>query len=82
MENKILDIKNSALADIEKVNDTKDLENFRNLYLSRNCELTNIKKSLKDLPQDLRPKIGALANQVYVEIEKIANEKYEFLYKK
>ncbi len=73
MEEKILAIKNSALELIEKANNSKDLEEVKNTYLSRSSELNNLKKGLKDVPVELRPKIGALTN----EVANILNEKIQ-----
>ncbi len=80
MENRILEIKNSAVVEIEKINNGKDLEEFRNKYLSRNCELNNLKKGLKDVAQELRPKIGALVNEVFSELEAMADRKHQEFY--
>ena len=80
MEQKILEIKDNALKEIEKVSDMKSLEEVKNKYLSRASELNNLKKGLKDIPAELRPKIGALTNQVSKEIETLVNEKQEEFY--
>ena len=45
MEEQILKIKQLALADIEKAQNTKELEEVKNKYLSRSSELNNFKKS-------------------------------------
>lgn len=80
MENKILGIKNSATTELEKINDSKGLEEFKNKYLSRSSELTNLKKGLKDVAVELRPKMGALVNEVFTELEKLAEAKYQNFY--
>ena len=83
MEQKILEIKDNALKEIEKASDMKSLEEVKNKYLSRASrasELNNLKKGLKDIPAELRPKIGALTNQVSKEIEALVNEKQEEFY--
>ena len=49
MENKINEIKNLALAEIEQITDLKSLEVVKNKYLSRNSEFNNLKKGMKDL---------------------------------
>ncbi len=82
MENKILEIEKEALSKLEELTNLKDLEEFRNKYLSRNSELTNIKKSLKDLSPELRPKIGALSNKVFQNLDNLANQKKDEFYKK
>ena len=81
MEEQILKIKELALADIEKVQNSKELEEVKNKYLSRSSELNNLKKGLKDLDPQLRPKIGALTNEVSKFLETKMNEKHEEFYK-
>ena len=80
MEQKILEIKKEALTEIEQANNQKSLDEVRNKYLSRASELNNLKKSLKDVAPELRPKIGALTNEVSKEIEGLVNKKAEEFY--
>lgn len=80
MEEKILQIKKEALTEIEQVKNQKELDEIRNKYLSRASELNNLKKSLKDVAPELRPKIGALTNEVSKEIEALVNKKAEEFY--
>lgn len=80
MEEKILKIKENALIEIQNITNTKDLEEVKNRYLSRNSELNNLKKGLKDVAPELRPKIGALTNEVSKEIETLINNKIEEFY--
>lgn len=82
MENKILEIKANALEEIEKAQDLKSLEEVKNKFLSRNCEFNNLKKGMKDLSPEQRPKIGALLNQISQELTKLIEEKNEIFYKK
>ena len=82
MENKINEIRNLALAEIEKAVDLKSLEAVKNTYLSRNSEFNNLKKGMKDLTPEQRPVIGALLNKISSELEKLVNDKYEIFYKK
>ncbi len=81
MEQKILQIKESALSEIEKVSSSKELEEVKNKYLSRSSELNNLKKGLKDLDVSLRPKIGALTNEVSKLLEEKIQIKYDEFYK-
>ena len=81
MEQKILEIKKTALLEIEQIKNSKDLEEVKNKYLSRASELNNLKKGLKDIAPELRPKIGALTNEVSKEIENLLNKKAEEFYK-
>lgn len=82
MENKINEIRNLALEEIEKATDLKSLEIVKNKYLSRNSEFNNLKKGMKDLTPEQRPVIGALLNKVSSELEKLVNEKNDVFYKK
>ena len=63
MEQQILKIKETAISEIEKASNSKELEEVKNKYLSRSSELNNLKKGLKDLDPSLRPKIGALTGR-------------------
>ena len=82
MENKINEIRNLALAEIEATVDLKSLEEVKNKYLSRNSEFNNLKKGMKDLTPEQRPVIGALLNKVSSELEKLVSEKNDVFYKK
>ena len=80
MEEKILQIKKEALQEIEQIKSQKELDEIRNKYLSRASELNNLKKGLKDVAPELRPKIGALTNEISKEIEALVNKKAEEFY--
>ena len=82
MENKILEIKTQALFEINKAQDLKTLDEAKNKFLSRNSEFNNLKKGMKDLTPEERPKIGALLNQISNELSKLIEEKNEVFYKK
>lgn len=72
----------SALADIEKIQSTADIEEVKNTYLSRKSELNNIKKNLKDLSNDDKRIVGSMSNQITKDIEEKLNEKYQAFYQK
>ena len=80
MESKILEIKKSAIAEIDAANNLKELDEVKNKYLSRASELNNLKKGLKDIDPALRPKIGSLTNEVSKEIEALIKEKSDTFY--
>ena len=82
MENKINEIRTQAIAEIEASTDLKSLEEAKNKYLSRNSEFNNLKKGMKDLPNDKKPVIGSLLNKVSSELEKLVNEKFQLFYVK
>lgn len=75
-------IKTLALKELEGVSSLAELEEINIKFLGRKCELNEIKKGLKDLPNDQKPIIGGLANQIAQQIEHIVKEKHEFLYEK
>ncbi|MBR1617748.1 phenylalanine--tRNA ligase subunit alpha [bacterium] len=80
MEQKIQQIKDSAIAEIEKASDIKELEAVKNKYLSRNSEFNNLKKGMKDLDPSLRPKIGSLINEVWTKLTQMVDEKNNSFY--
>ncbi len=68
MEEKLLNLKKKALAELDSIKHGNDLETFRVKYLGKKGEVTSILKSLADLPPDKRPLIGKLANQIKSEL--------------
>lgn len=63
-----------AKQNLESINDLNELENFRVQFLGRKGELTNVLKSMKDLPKEDKPVIGQLANQIRNQLtEKISS---------
>lgn len=82
MKEKLESIKEQALKELETVKDLNKLEEINIKFLGRKGELNEIKKSLKDLPNDQKPLIGGLANQITNQIEAIIKEKHEHLYQK
>lgn len=80
MKEKLENIKTQALQELESANDLAKLEEVNIKFLGRKGELNEIKKSLKDLPNDQKPIIGGLANQIAQQLEVIIKEKYEALY--
>ena len=82
MENKINEIRNLAVKEIEQTVDLKTLEVVKNKYLSRNSEFNNLKKGMKDLTPEQRPVIGALLNKVSAELEKWLVKRTMFSIKK
>ena len=82
MENKIEQIKKEAIECINNAQNSKMLEEVKNKYLSRNSEINNLKKGLKDLPNEQKPVIGALLNSVSNELNNLFEEKNNYFYKK
>lgn len=60
---------NEALADLEPVGDLEALEAWRIKYLSRNGAVTSLMGRLKEVPKELKPQAGKLANQVKNQVQ-------------
>lgn len=81
MKAKLEELKNNALAEINNSANLEDLNEIKIKYLGRKGELNSIKRGLKDLPDEEKPLVGALANQIAEEIESIFENKYQVLNK-
>ncbi|WP_396443195.1 phenylalanine--tRNA ligase subunit alpha [Lactococcus lactis] len=62
LQEKIEDLRKRTLSDLLSVVDEKTLNNLRTVMLGKKGELTEILKGMKDLTNEERPVIGALAN--------------------
>lgn len=80
MKAKLEELKNNALAEIEQIQDLKDLQELKIKYLGRKGELNTIRRGLKDILEAERPAIGDLANKTAEEIEQVFDKKYQTLY--
>ena len=75
MNNNIKKIADEAKELLEKIKTSEELEKFRIKYLGRKSEISQVLKSLKDLPQAARKKVGATANKLKNELEQSFKEK-------
>jgi len=75
----IEEIKQNVFKEIGNCKNFQELENIRVKYLGRKGKLTEILKSLKDLPIEERKKIGPKANQLKNQIQVALEEKKDFL---
>ncbi len=76
MEIDIKKIKDQALKEIEGIKNSQEWQDIRNKYFSRKSgELAKLIKDVKDVSEDLKPKLGAMANQVKEEISSALEEK-------
>lgn len=82
MKEKLENIKNEALAELANTSTLKQIEEIEIKFLGRKGELNEIKKNLKNLPNDQKPIIGALANQIANELQDFIKQKHEEFYKK
>lgn len=79
MEQELMTIKNNALSLILDAKSEKELEEIRLQFLGKSGSLTLIMKEIAKLPENKRPEMGKLANQVKQIIEDaIENAKLSF----
>ncbi|MFA7315003.1 MAG: phenylalanine--tRNA ligase subunit alpha [Candidatus Magasanikbacteria bacterium] len=80
MKNKLEKLKKDFDEKLKKITDLESLDSLYNEFFSRKAgEMTNMMKSLKELIGDERKNVGALTNDVKVEMEKIYEEKKQEL---
>ena len=76
MTDQIKQLKENAEKEISQTKDMSCLDKIWRKYLGRqNGQLTKVLRGIKNLPISEKPKIGTLANQVKVEIEKSINQR-------
>ncbi|OGI00800.1 MAG: phenylalanine--tRNA ligase subunit alpha [Candidatus Melainabacteria bacterium GWF2_32_7] len=81
MKEKLEEIRNLALKQIDETENLEEIENIKVKYLGRKGELNTIRRGIKDLSPEEKPVIGELANTVAYEIENKLENKREGLYK-
>ena len=74
---RIEELREEALSAVASAGSTPDLESVRVRYLGRSAGLTEIKKSIRDLPAEARREIGGAANRATKEIETALAERLE-----
>ena len=62
-----------ALEAVQRAEDVNALEQLRVLYLGKKGELTQVMKTLGDLPADERPKVGALIYAAKERVQEVLN---------
>ncbi len=82
MKTQLENIYKNATQDLEKASTITDIEEIRTKYLSRKGEFNEIKKGLKDLPDEERRIIGSMANEITQKLEQGLKNKYDEFYKK
>ena len=82
MKQQLENIYTSAKSDIEKAQTISDIDEIRLKYLSRKGEFNSIKKGLKDLSDEDKRIVGALANQITQDLENMLKEKHAIFYQK
>jgi len=79
MKRQLEELKERALKELDTVESTRALRDFRVKLLGRKGELKAILKGMGRLSPDERPLVGQMANQVKVLLEKAIEQKEEFL---
>jgi phenylalanyl-tRNA synthetase alpha chain len=69
MKNKLQNLKQEILEQLEKTADILNLENLEKKYFSRQGEFTLLLKTISGLPEAERKEIGQLANEIKTEIK-------------
>ena len=64
MKEKLEEILKEGLAEIERANDLKSLDEVRVKFLGKQGALTSILRNMKEVPQEERKEVGSLANGV------------------
>ena len=75
MLQRLNELKQTALRELEAINDLSNLESWRVRYLGRKSELTNMLRGLAELPIEERKTAGALANRIKGELESVLEQK-------
>ena len=68
MQDKVYEIKSTALGEIEEAKNLTELEDIRIKYLGKKGELTSILKMMGTLSPEERPKMGTIVNEAKNEI--------------
>ena len=82
MKEQLEKIYENATSDLTKASCINDLDEIRAKYLSRKGEFNAIKRGLKDLSDEDKRTVGALANEITQKLEKALKEKHSEFYKK
>ena len=75
MEEQLKRLEENSVLEISNAQNKQELYDLKVKYLGKKGELTNILKGMKDLSKEERPVIGALANKVRDNLEKIFSKK-------
>lgn len=79
MKEKLEEILKEGLAEIERANDLKSLDEVRVKFLGKQGALTGILRNMKEVPQEERKEVGSLANGVREKLESALSKKSEKL---
>ncbi|MDZ7834890.1 MAG: phenylalanine--tRNA ligase subunit alpha [Alkalibacterium sp.] len=75
MEEKLTGLLSDAKAEVTSATELKEIEDLRVKYLGKKGEVTAVLKGMKDVPNEQRPILGKIANEVRDEITSVLSEK-------
>ncbi len=78
-QNSIQKTKEEAFREIDQENRLEGLEQIRVKYLGRKGIITSLLKNLKDFPEEDRPALGQLSNQLKKQVEEVLLQRAEKL---
>jgi phenylalanyl-tRNA synthetase alpha chain len=82
MKEQLEKIYTNATQDLKTATSIADIDEIRSKYLSRKGEFNEIKKNLKNLSDEDKRTVGALANEITQKLELALKTKHEEFYKK
>ena len=69
MRDRLKQIREEAINNMENLNSLESLENFRIKYMGKKGKLTLVLREMGNLSKEERPVIGQLANEIRMELE-------------
>lgn len=82
MDNKILELKEKFVSELEKIDNLADIENIRVSYLGKKGSVTDLLKGMKELSNDERKVFGQKVNELKGLVNKKITEKTQELKEK
>ncbi|MBU0613312.1 phenylalanine--tRNA ligase subunit alpha [Patescibacteria group bacterium] len=68
MKKTLEQLKQKALGEIQRINDSEGLKNLETEYLGRKGKITKVLREIKDISEEMKPVIGKLANEIKIEL--------------
>lgn len=68
MKKTLQQLKQKALDEIQRINDSEGLKSLETEYLGRKGKITKVLREIKDISDEMKPVIGKLANEIKTEL--------------
>lgn len=75
LQAKLEELKNSSLANIEKITELGQLNDIRVNLLGKKGPITEVLRGMKELSAEERPKVGSFANEIKSQLQQAIDEK-------